>query len=153
MDEATRAAIAREARACIDTPFSLCARTRGVALDCAGLLFTVADAVGLYVPVDMTYTRRETVGDRVYVAARDRMDEVELEKPPKIGQVLLLWIRRPNRPSHFGIVTSEKTMVHAASELRRVAESPFGNYWLQRVFAVFEFRKIPDANHRVASKV
>lgn len=143
-----RTGILDEARTCIGTRFHFNQRERGLALDCVGLVRHVMKACGFYCPPDVGYTARSCWGRRIYLDARDGMDELALDDAAP-GCVLMLWLSRDVYPQHLAFFTGS-SLIHAHDGQRQVCEEAFSQPWARRVLAAFELRRDSGASHRVA---
>lgn len=135
-----RERIVAEARSWIGTPFHHQGRSKGIAVDCAGLLLGVASALGL---PHADYPRREysrfpMVGERLYDFLRNQAPEISVEQVAP-GSIYLFWVHRPTVAQHFAIATEPGRMVHAWSEAERCCETNLGPYWESRIYAAFDF--------------
>lgn len=148
LSDSDRSSILAEARTCIGTQFHFNHRERGNALDCVGVIRHVMGERGFYRPPDVTYTARSCWGNRIYLDARDGMNEIPLDEAGP-GCVLLLWLVRSHFPQHLAFFTGNG-LVHAHAGRRRVCEEPMNQYWASRVLGAFELRCSPEAEHRIS---
>jgi cell wall-associated NlpC family hydrolase len=131
-----RAAIVQCARGYLGTPFAHQGRTKGVAIDCAGLLVCVAHELGLsQADVDgygrqpdlqvFRSTLREHLGEKAFV-------DVQL------GDILTF---ATPREQHLGIVAGldPLSIVHAWEGAGRVVEHVLDQAWRRRVRGCFSF--------------
>ncbi len=123
MTPITREQIVAEARSWLGTPWVHQHRTKGVAVDCAGLVIGVARALGV-VPetFDVQGYGRQPDGTLLDVcdAHLQRVQRADLAP----GDVIVVAVERD--PQHMGIVVPYRGdmlgIVHAASIARRVIE-------------------------------
>lgn len=120
----TAAEVVAEARAWMDTPWRHQHRTKGVAVDCAGLIIGVARELGL-VSADFDFTGygRQPDGSLLAVC------QLFMNRIPRdqmaAGDVLV--VAAESDPQHLGIVVPYRhgglALVHASSTARRVVET------------------------------
>lgn len=133
----TAADIITAARAALGTPFQHQGRIPGIALDCAGLVVHVANAIGAdYTDVD-GYSRFPANGllqstldsqpclERVAIADR------------QAGDILLF--RFSGDPQHLGIFTGD-SIIHAYSNVGQVCEHRLASVWSARIVRVYRFK-------------
>ena len=126
IEKAERAAIVREARSWIGTPYHNCADIKSVGVDCGMLIVRVFVDRGLCAPFDPRpypadwHLHRSE--ERYLGFVFDRCCEIEKPQP---GDVVLRFGRCY---SHGGIVTAAAplTIVHAYHPARRVVEDEIG---------------------------
>jgi cell wall-associated NlpC family hydrolase len=124
MTEVTRAAIVAEARSWLGTPWVHQHRTKGVAVDCAGLVIGVARALGI-VPAcfDVNGYSRWPDGTLAELCAAHMRRVPQAAMQP--GDVLVLAMQTD--PQHLGIVGDYRhgglSLIHAASIAGRVIET------------------------------
>lgn len=125
------------ARACLGTPFRHQGRLPGVALDCAGLVLAVAQAVGVEAVDFPGYGRQPFNGQlEAALAAQPCLEPVALaDRQP--GDVLLLRIARD--PQHLAIL-GEGTLIHAWADAGQVCEHRLDARWEARIVAVYRFK-------------
>lgn len=100
---ATRAAVVAEARSWIGTPWQHQARSKGVGVDCAGLVIGVSRALGIVVPwMDVTHYARMPDGRSLLYHCDEWMRRVArvLARP---GDVLVM--RFDEHPQHLAIAS------------------------------------------------
>ena len=121
-----REQIIAKAREWLGTPYHHQQSLKGVGVDCLGLVAAVAielDIGGKYskdsfIPY-MRYSRNPNP-NHMRKAMHQFLIPVEV---PQIGDIA--WIEtRENIPSHLGIMTSPKTIIHADAFSGKVIESP-----------------------------
>lgn len=134
-----RAAILREAREWIGTPYVHQASAKGAGCDCLGLVRGVWRAVlgpepqspGPYTP---DWAERGG-GEHLLEAAQRWL----LPAPwPAPGDVLLFRIAPDAPAKHCAILTQEETLIHAYWG-RAVVESRLANWWRARLAGAFAF--------------
>lgn len=120
----TRAAIVAEARTWLGTPWDHQQRTKGVAVDCAGLVIGVARALGL-VPADFDVTGYSRRPDGSLIELCDEHMRRIAQGAMQPGDVLVMSIERD--PQHMGIVGDYRhgglSIIHAASVQGKVIET------------------------------
>lgn len=123
------------ARSQIKTPFVHQGRVPGKALDCAGLVVTVARMVGAD-PLDVVgYSRIPTgvlgsVMDRQTCLRRIPVDQAAP------GDILVM--RFKTDPQHLAILAGA-TIIHSHADVRQCCEHTFDDQWRRRVTAVYRF--------------
>lgn len=120
-----RQQIVEEARTWIGTPFVHQHRTKGVAVDCAGLVIGVARSLGL-VPADFDFQGYSRLPDATsLVAICDQFMERIGRDQMQSGD--LLAVRFDQHPQHFGLLADYPlgglSIIHAASRYGRVLET------------------------------
>jgi cell wall-associated NlpC family hydrolase len=116
----TRAEVVAEARSWISTPWVHQHRTKGIAVDCAGLVIGVARSLGL-VPADFDVPayKRQPNGTMIDLCAAHmtRVDQAQMQP----GDVLIVAVDMD--PQHMGIVGDYAhgglSLIHAASTGQR----------------------------------
>jgi len=155
---AWRKAFVEECRSYVGTPYRHQGRSKGVGVDCAGVLDGAARAVGLMPPGAAEDADVLRAYDRAPNGSLDRMlekymDRIPLEDRQPGDVALVAW---GSTPQHVAIFTTPRHVVHAVSQINqrkargaarttegRVVEVSFGR-GLQRVTrAVYRFR-VPD---------
>ena len=142
----TPAAIIAAARAEIGTPFRHQGRIPGKALDCAGLVVTVAAAIGADYIDQQGYSRHPS--DGLLEAALDNQPclvRVALADM-QAGDVLLMHIA--GDPQHLAIYAGfnqqaqSETIIHAEIRARKVCEHRLSDEWRGRIVRVYRFRGV-----------
>ena len=131
----TAAEIITAARAQIGTPFVHQGRIPGTALDCAGLLVTVAAAVGAeYVDV-AGYSRIPT---GVLASVMESQPGLVRIKPiaATAGDVLVMRFSR--EPQHLAVLAGD-TIIHSHAAVGRCCEHAFDATWRRRVVSAWRF--------------
>lgn len=125
------------ARACIGTPFRHQGRLPGVALDCAGLVIAVAQAVGADYYDVPGYGLRPAGG--LLESSLDGQPCLEpvLTAQRQPGDILLM--RFATEPQHLSIFTGE-TLIHAYSNVGKVCEHRLSAVWAARILRSYRFR-------------
>ena len=132
--------ILSEARSWIGTPFKHQCRTKGVASDCIGLLYGVAENLGLApdeIPKD-------------YIGYRPFPDNKKLEtnlrfymKPVRMSQIQpgdVLMMSFTGDPQHVAFYTGS-TIIHALSTVGKCTEHSLSKKWRSRICGAFRFRQ------------
>lgn len=117
----TRADIVAEARRWLGTPFLHQGRTRGVGVDCVGLLIGVARALGLVAPeLDVTGYPRTPQGNTIVDRCGEHLPRLELAEAQP-GDVLV--VRIDVLPQHAGILADYRygglSIIHALDQRGR----------------------------------
>lgn len=138
-----RAEIIAAARDAIGTPFRHQGRQPGRALDCAGLVVTVAERIGADYADQPTYSRRpssgllESVLDCQPCLVRIAIDEIEA------GDILLM--KFAGDPQHLAIyaghseIYQDEGIIHAYAQARKVCEHRMTEEWRSRIVRAYRF--------------
>lgn len=132
------AAILAAARACIGTPFVHQGRIPGRALDCAGLVVAVAQAIGADYRDVQGYGRTPS-GRRLECALDDQpcLERIAaMDRQP--GDVLL--IRFAGDPQHLAIFAGD-TLIHSYARVGSVCEHRLASVWASRIVCAYRFRE------------
>lgn len=131
-------AIIDVARACIGTPFLHQGRIPGRALDCAGLVVAVAQAIGASYIDQQGYSR---------VPSRGQLERALDEQPcleriaatdRQPGDVLLISFY--GDPQHLAIFTGD-TIIHSYASVGSVCEHRLSSVWAARIVRAYRFRE------------
>lgn len=131
--------IIASARACIGTPFVHQGRIPGVALDCAGLLIAVAQAIGADYHDVLGYGPHPCGGMLEQALADQPCLEPVLIAQRRAGDLLLM--RFDTDPQHLAVFTGE-TIIHAYSNVGKVCEHRLASVWAARIVRVYRFRGV-----------
>ena len=131
--------VVSEARSWIGTPFKHQGRTKGVGVDCIGLVYGVAESLGL-TPDELPqeyigYSRMPEQG-RLREALDKYMDRISLSRAEP-GDVLLMTFARD--PQHVAITTGN-TIIHAYSLVKKCTEHSLSPKWTRRICGAYRFR-------------
>jgi cell wall-associated NlpC family hydrolase len=133
------AGIIAAARACLGTPFVHQGRIPGVALDCAGLLIAVAQAIGADYHDVLGYGPHPCGG-----LLEQALDDQPCLEPVPIAQRSagdLLLMRFDAEPQHLSVYTGG-TIIHAYSNVGKVCEHRLASVWAARIVRVYRFRGV-----------
>jgi cell wall-associated NlpC family hydrolase len=133
----TVAAIIAAARACLDTPFRHQGRIPGVALDCAGLLIAVAQAVGADYADVPAYGLNPAGG-----MLGSALDAQPCLEPVPLSQCQpgdILMMRFAAEPQHLAMLAGD-TIIHAYSNVGKVCEHRLSSVWAARIVRVYRFK-------------
>jgi len=142
----TRDDILTAARSEISTPFRHQGRTPGLALDCAGLIVSVAAALGMEYCDQHGYSRHPS----------DGLLEAALDDQPCLIRVALadmqpgdiLLMKFNSDPQHLALfagwsdVYQAEGIIHAWLQARNVAEHVLTDEWRSRIVRVYRFRGV-----------
>lgn len=134
----TPAEIIAAARSEIGTPFRHQGRTPGKNLDCAGLIVSVADLLGVTVLDQRGYARQPS-GARLESALDSQPCVIRVRGEPRAGDILVL--RFDKDPQHLAIFTGEN-IIHSTNQTGRVVEERFDAMWRARLVMVYRFRGV-----------
>lgn len=126
------------ARACINTPFRHQGRLPGRALDCAGLVVQVAQAIGAEYLDQSGYSRSPQNG--LLEDALDRqpcMERIRQTGTRQPGDILLM--RFAGDPQHLAIDAGQ-TIIHAYAQAGKVCEHAMSDDWVHRIVRVYRFK-------------
>lgn len=126
--------VVTEARTWLKTPFMHQGRVKGRAVDCAGLVVGVAQALGLPV-LDMYGYSRTPHGDTLRQQLEAQTVKVPSAHP---GDIYLMRFER--EPQHLGIA-SDIGLIHAFSSVGMVVEHALDAKWQKRVVAIYRFKE------------
>lgn len=129
----TPAAIVAAARAEIGTPFRHQGRQPGLALDCAGLVITVAKALNVDHFDVIGYSRIPT---GILKAVLDQQQCLTRVDSPQPGDILLM--RFKHEPQHLAICAGD-TIIHSYESVGQCCEHDFTDMWRRRLVAVYRF--------------
>lgn len=147
----TRAEVVAEARRWLDTPFHHQGRTRGVGVDCGGLIGGVAVALGIvpanwwqttFDPLHGGYGRQPSHG-RLQAICEAFMERIDLDAAG-LGDAVLMRFRA--EPQHLGILADYRhggmSIVHALSSAGFVREHRFSAEWRACVVAAYRMHGV-----------
>jgi len=134
-----RSEITAEARSWVGTRFRHQGRTRGVAVDCAGVILGVARAFNVDCE-DIHGYGREPVAARVKQIL-DRYALPVKKEDARPGDILLLSLNGERR--HMGIMT-ERGIVHAWSGAGKVVEHRIDSAWRGRIKGAYRLPGVED---------
>lgn len=136
--------IIAEARSCKGTPWRHQGRLKGAALDCAGLVLKVGEALGL---VSAEHANRKDYGRQpIPTRMKAGLDEVfdRVHKSDK-RPADILWMRvGGEQAQHLGILSECNTLIHAIN-FKRVEELPIDKMVECRIVAVYRFKNLVAA--------
>lgn len=141
-----RADIVREARSWIGTPYHHQAACKGVGADCLGLVRGVLrELTGSEPEAAPAYSPDwgEATGEETLLAAAARALVQRRDGMTSAGDVVVFRMRRGAIAKHVGLMTSDRTMVHAVEGVG-VAEVLVGTWWRRRIAGVFCFDGMSD---------
>ena len=131
--------ITSKAREYLKTPFVHQGRRKGVGIDCIGLLVGVAQELGLPIE-DCTNYGEQHDGKTLLLELAAQLEPLEIESR-KEGNIVCFWIKRPDKPTHVGLLTSYG-LIHTYRTKGEVVETTFDAFWKTRVHSVFQYRGI-----------
>ncbi|MEE9367048.1 MAG: NlpC/P60 family protein [Dehalococcoidales bacterium] len=120
-----------EARTWIDVRFRHQGRTRG-GVDCVGILGNCANARGMTFELPTDYTM-QVDPKRLIAYLRQRLTEIPVSRMVP-GDILL--IRYAGRSTHLALRT-DKGILHASTEFKKVVEHSYEEKWRRRTIAAF----------------
>jgi cell wall-associated NlpC family hydrolase len=133
--------IMRCARSWIGTRFHHQGRTKGVGVDCIGLIVGVAKELGLEVEDRTDYSREPSNGE-LKKALIKYLVPCEL----KVGAVALFKLDK--EPQHVGIIGAScmvhgawnYSLIHAYAQARKVVQHGLDDFWKARLVGCFGFK-------------
>lgn len=128
----------------LDTPFHHQGRLKGVGLDCAGLVVSVAKECELYKGkvIDMSNYSMIPDGKSLMATLIRGTSKQKSFDELKIGDILLMNFLR--NPQHLAIYMPNNKIIHSYSTAGKVIIHDFDEQWKNRVVAVFEFQNIEE---------
>lgn len=132
--------IVAEAREWIGTPFKHQARTKGKAVDCIGLVYGVAESLGIApdeIPENYKGYKRTPDSGKLREGLNQYMDKVRLSQIQP-GDVLLMTFT--GEPQHLAIYTGS-TIIHAYSIVKKVTEHTLSAKWRRRICGAYRYRQ------------
>jgi len=120
-----------EARTWIDVPFRHQGRSRA-GVDCVGILGNAANARGMQLELPTDYAM-QVEPQRLIAYLRTHLDEVPVSRAIP-GDILLM--RFVGRSTHLALRT-DKGILHASTESKKVAEHGYEEMWKRRTIAAF----------------
>ena len=127
------------ARDCLGTPFVHQGRIPGRALDCAGLVVAVAQAVGVEY-IDQTGYSRSPSGGLLEAALDDQPGITRIAPADRAaGDILLM--RFSGDPQHLAILAGG-TIIHAWEAPGIVCEHDLTDLWTRRIVRVYRFKDL-----------
>ena len=135
--------IITEARSWIGTPFKHQGRKKGAGIDCVGLIYCVANKLGIAPPEDslpQEYRGYAWVqdGDILREAFNAYMDRISINQAGP-ADVFVMVSNTPH-PQHAAIYTG-KTIIHAFTSLGRCQEHSLSDKWRRRIRGAYRFRR------------
>ena len=132
--------ILEEVREWMGTPFQHQCRQKGVASDCIGLLYVVAENLGLApdeIPVDYIGYKNVPEDGKLernlgYYMQKVRMSQIQP------GDVLLMSFT--GDPQHVAFYTGD-TIIHALSTAKKTTEHSLSAKWRKRICGAYRFRQ------------
>lgn len=125
------------ARSCLDTPFRHQGRIPGLALDCAGLVVSVAKEIGADYIDRPGYSRNPSGG--LLESALDDQPCLERVTDRQPGDVLLM--RFAGEPQHLAIFTGDN-IIHSYESVGKVCEHRMADVWAVRIVRVYRFKGV-----------
>ena len=122
------------ARSFLGTPFRHQGRIPGLALDCAGLVVSVAKEIGADYIDRPGYSRNPSGG--LLESALDDQPCLERVTDRQPGDVLLM--RFSGEPQHLAIFTGEN-IIHSYESVGKVCEHRLSDVWAARIVRVYRF--------------
>ena len=113
-------------------------RESGVALDCVGLLYTVAWSYGVNAEDFRNYSMRPG-STALYDTLRRYADQIDTGAPRKPADILVVSIHGED-PQHTALWTGDGTVIHSSAKHRRVVEHRFDEDMRRGLCAVFRLK-------------
>lgn len=133
----TRAQFVTEARTWIGTPYRHLGRSRGVAVDCAGVLIGTARALALSTFDTRGYSATPHA-DTLRRLCDDHMARIPFGDAQPGDVLLLAW---DLEPQHLAIVGDYpgggRSLIHAWAAMGRCAEHRMDSVWVRRVVQAY----------------
>jgi cell wall-associated NlpC family hydrolase len=125
------------ARACLGTPFAHQGRIKGTALDCAGLVVSVAHDLGVDYLDQQGYSREPVKG--LLRAALLDQPGLDFVSPGQMQPGDILLMRFGRDPQHLAIYTGS-TIIHSYETVGIACEHDLTTEWARRIVGVFRFK-------------
>lgn len=145
-----RELIVAEARKLIGVPFAHQGRNREVAIDCIGLLVSVAKVLAIPHQDSLDYKRhpkKESLPKGLRGAGLIELEDASTAGP---GDVLTFFVMRQRfpYPRHVGILTElpdgRTGLIHTWSEVGGVVEHGFARPWTDNIAGAWRFPGVTD---------
>ena len=141
--------IIQAARELIGTPFVHQGRIPGRALDCAGLVVAVAQAVGVEYIDQTGYSRSPSGG--LLEAALDEQPGITRIAPAERAPSDVLLMRFAGDPQHLALLAGS-TIIHAYEAPGLVCEHDLTDLWARRIVRVYRFKGLASPR-RISSPI
>lgn len=132
--------IVAEARRWLGTPFIHQGRQLGVGVDCVGVLFGVAWALGLSQFDFRAYLPRPNT-DTMSALLREHLEPIAVADARE-GDVLHFVIA--GRPQHVGLLTAPDYLLHAYQAVGRCVEHRLDDTWRRRIRGAYRYPGVID---------
>ena len=139
-----------EAQSYLGTPFAHQGRTKGLGVDCLGLVVGVANNVGIDTSDDETNYGPNPSGTRMVASLKKHMKRVPMKIDRKPGDVALMRWGRPGHlgpPQHIAFIGSRGdhlTLIHAAGQFGKVVEHRLTADWEPNIVAIYRHPELED---------
>lgn len=137
----TRPQIVAEARAFIGTRWEHQGRLRNVGVDCIGLIYEVARALGLDDGVQLPPYARRSTDNMMQQMCQQYLVRVG---GPAEGRIATLRFSQEIR--HMGFIGDYPaggfSLIHSYAKVRKVVEHRLDDLWLQRCTAFYDFPSV-----------
>lgn len=130
----TRQEVIEESRTWLGTRWVHQGRSRA-GVDCIGIVIKVAHALNIFTFDTFDYSRQPDP-NRMRELLGEHMDPIAIADA-RIGDVLLMRFER--EPQHVAIVT-DKGIIHAYAQARRVVEHRLDSVWKSRIVGAYQFK-------------
>ena len=126
------------ARKHLNTKWRHQGRQAGVALDCVGLLYAVADEAGITTEDVRNYNRRPG-SMKLYEQLNRYCDEIPLESEMKPADILVVSVEG-EEPQHVLLWTGQGTVIHSSARHRKVVEHRYDDETRRGLCKVFRLK-------------
>lgn len=106
-------------------------------IDCLGLIVVTALKLGYTVEDQIDYMTNPDSEKLIRECTR-QLEKIDLEEA-STGDILTFFFTNSQRPYHFAIMTSPRTMIHAYAISKKVIEHSIDDYWLARRAHAFRY--------------
>ncbi len=137
----TRSQIVAQARTWKGTPYEHQGRTKGVRVDCVGLLIGVAHELGLS-SFDYLDYGQSPDGDMMTRLLSSHMRHLNSWKDALPGDVLHIAFSAKRRPQHLAIVVAPGRIIHAYSSHKKVVEHRLDDDWRLLIRDAYSFFEV-----------
>lgn len=144
-----RSQVAESALSYIGTPWVHQGRTKGVGVDCIGLLVGVASEVGLNFEDQTDYSPvpHDAKSHLIEGLQHNNCSRTQECLP---GNILLFCLMKAKMPSHCAILVGNGRMIHAmnyrskSGKLHQVRAHVYANPWVSRTHSIWAYPGIED---------
>lgn len=138
-----RAAIVREWRSWLDTPWLHQHRTKGIGVDCAGVLVETCKTLGLST-FDLVGYDRMPDGNALIDLCDEQMTRIPIAHMQPADAVVMKF---DLMPQHLALITPYRegvlAILHGNTQIGRVVEHRLDVYWRSLIVAAYRLPRVP----------